>query len=304
MAGMPWTTLIAPHFGVLLMRRSALRIGFLPLVIIMGLGCSVKPLVAATLWGTNWGGQLCCYALDVYEIDITTGEVLPAVRILGSGSRAGVLDFASDPIGDPSVIWSINYTFESGYRLLSFNPHQKLLLSNVQLDNALALNALAIDPTSGDLYGASTKALYRITRDTGAATLIGSTSLRIDGALGFDLAGNLFGVSGVGGINPIHALISVNKSTGETSKVADMDALPADIAASPEDGTMYGLGYGNDPSLDYSLYHIDVTTGVVTDVHPSLFRPSGLAFTSVPEPTTFATTLIAVVLGLIVWLCR
>ena len=47
--------------------------------------------------------------------------------LIGSQSRAltptrGVLDFASDPYRNPSVIWSLHKTEPNGYELLLFGP--------------------------------------------------------------------------------------------------------------------------------------------------------------------------------------
>jgi hypothetical protein len=44
---------------------------------------------------------------------------------------------------------------------------------------------------------------------------------------------------------------------------------------------MYGIGYGP----NYNLYQIDLTTGALVNLGPSVTRPNGLAFAAVPEPT-------------------
>ena len=62
--------------------------------------------------------------------------------------------------------------------------------------------------------------------------------------------------------------------------VSEIDPLPGDIAVRPEDGVMFGLGFGAGPAHDYSLYQINLTTGAVTDIGPSIGRPGGLAFTA------------------------
>jgi hypothetical protein len=67
---------------------------------------------------------------------------------------------------------------------------------------------------------------------------------------------------------------------------------PADIAVHPATGVMYGLGFDNQPSVDYGLYQIDLTTGAIANIGQSLFRPAGLAFTAIPEPTAFTLALL------------
>jgi hypothetical protein len=263
---------------------------FILLIAAIGFHCSVTPVFASSLWGANWGGYLYGYPLDLFQIDRTTGGILSTFRISGSESRAGVLDFASDPIHASSVIWSLHNTMPNGYELLSYDPYAQSVLSRVHLDNSLELQALAIDPTTGVFYSTSTTALYRLNPATGQALLIGATTLAADGALGCDLNGHLFGVRGYG-TGPV-ALLSLNKSTGEATAIAEMAAQPADIAVRPEDDVMYGLGYGNDPNSTYSLYQINPQTAAITDLGPSVFRPAGLAFTNVPEPRTLAFSII------------
>ncbi len=219
-----------------------------------------------------WGAQL-----TIWQIDVDTGGA-SRLAIPGSDSRAGVLDFASDPFRNPSVVWSLHNTNQNGYELLSFNTRQQQLLSNVPLDDSLAIRGLAIDPTTGLFYGTSETALYQIDPATGQTEMIGEASLQVDRALGFDLEGNLFSV-GVAGGKRDWALISINKSTGETTVVSEIDAIPGDIAVRPEDGVMFGLGFGTDPAHDYSLYQINLTNAAVTDIGPSVGRPGGLAFT-------------------------
>jgi hypothetical protein len=243
----------------------------------------LQPVSASSLWGANWGGWFNSRPLNLFEIDPSTGDILASLIVSDENSRAGVLDFASDPIGSPSVVWSLHNTMRFGYELVSYNPYNQLVLSRVQLDEALELQSLAIDPTSGVFYSTSKSALYRL--DTsGQATLIGATINPADGALGCDLNGNLYGVKGIGN-GPI-ALHSINKTTGEATPITSITALPGDIAVRPEDGVLYGLGYKTFAGGDYSLYTINRETGAITDLGASVIRPSGLAFTRIPEPTT------------------
>ena len=151
-------------------------------------------------------------------------------------------------------------------------------------DLATGMNTLAIDPTTGEFYGASLTNLYRISPDTGATTIVGSTGQNVGNALGFDLAGNLFGVANE------NQLLSIDKATGATTLVATLAAqFIEDIAVKPETGVMYGIGYGP----EYNLYQIDTTNGSLTKIGASLSRPTGLAFADVPEPVSVIYAFIA-----------
>lgn len=144
---------------------------------------------------------------------------------------------------------------------------------------------LAIDPTSGEFFGTSDAALYRIAPGTGATTLVGTTSLPVGRGLGFDLRGNLYGIAN------LNQLVAIDKLTGDTSLRATLDVIRMeDIAARPEDGVMYGIGYGP----DYSLYQIDVDTGDLVKLGDSLARPSGLSFAAIPEPSTLVLVIAAI----------
>ena len=173
------------------------------------------------------------------------------------------------------------------------DPYRQQTLSIVSLDDSLGIRGLAIDPTTGLMYGTSETALYQINPAGGEAVMVGTTSERVDWALGFDLQGNLFGVG-----RSERRLFSVDKSSGATMSIGEMEALPADIAAQPEDGEMYGLGFIGTPGYEYGLYKIDLSTAAISHVGQSLFRPGGMAFTKVPEPTSILLSSLFIVGGL------
>lgn len=252
--------------------------------------CSISTLFASTPWGAGVGGAPGG-VLRVQQINIATGETAPSILIAGNGSRAGVLDLASDPIGEPELVWSLNYTRDFGSELLAFNPHLRQMLSSVPLDTSLDLQGLAIDPTTGQFYAASPTTLFQINPVTGGATQIGQTTYDVGKAIGFDLAGNLYGT---GVVDMQHVLISINKVSAVAEVVGLTAARLEDIATRPENGLMYGLGYGGDPAA-YTLYQIDLTTGSLKDIGLSLGRPGGLAFTGIPEPTTFTLLTLAII---------
>lgn len=248
-----------------------------------------EPLSASSTWGATWGGYLGSHPLSIWGIDSDSGSVSERMRIPGANSRTGVLDFASDPFRNPSIVWSLHQTEQNGYELISFSPYQQLVLSNVSLDASLELSGLAIDPTTGVMYGTSKTALYSIQPSDGEAVIVGLTNHEVAWALGFDVEGSLFGV----GVSE-RRLISIDKASGATTSVGEMDAWPADIAMRPEDGLMYGLGHSGIAAYTYGLYTIDIDTAALSHVGPSLGRPAGLAFTNIPEPNTLTLSLLAI----------
>ncbi|HEX5471035.1 MAG TPA: hypothetical protein VFW73_04070 [Lacipirellulaceae bacterium] len=271
------------------MGRSIGRILFAVNVAVAVLGLTPGSARASSLWGADWGGYLG-YPTEYFEIDPPTGGLLSVNTIPNSNPGAGILDFASDPTRAPAVVWSLHNTLNYGYELMAFNPYEQRVLSRTHLNESLALQTLAIDPTTGVFYSTSATSLYTLDPVSGAAVLVGATVVPADGALGCDLEGNLFGVEEYGN-DPV-ALLRLNKSTGEATAIAAMAAQPADIAVRPEDDVLYGLGFSDDPGSTYSLYKIDRNTAAITNIGPSVFRPAGLAFTNVPEPAAIALTLL------------
>jgi hypothetical protein len=242
--------------------------------------CWATPLFASQLWGVTVGNST---SINLHPIESATGVVLATKSIGANLTFANVDDLASDPARQPSVVWAIRSSI-AGNELIAVNPFQGQLLSLTVLNAPTPILSIAIDPTDGAFYGASSNFLYRIAPETGAATLVGATAMPVHKALGFDLQGNLFGVSHE------NILVNVNKATAATAAVATFSLYRMeDIAVRPEDGVMFGLGYA-----PYSLYQMDKGTAQVVEVGPSLGRPGGLAFTAVPEPAAAALCLLAV----------
>lgn len=224
---------------------------------------------ASTLDPILWGS-----AGRLTPLDIATGAVGPSVTFNGSTSFSAT-DLAGDAVTQASVLWAVTFNGQ----LTAHSPLTGKILSTKAIVSPETISTLAIDPTTGFFYGTSGTSLYRLVPDTGVATLIGATTLLVDKGLGFDNLGNLYGV---GNQNKLSA---INKTTGAASLIAALSLnRMEDIAAHPQTGVMYGLGYGF--SLDsYSLYQINLADGALTRLGPSAIRPSGLAFTAVPEPT-------------------
>ncbi len=240
------------------------------------------PLSASQLWSVVAGNS---GSVDLYPVDQSTGGV-GAVSKSGDGLiRTAVRDLAAEPISQGGLVWAVRFG-GGGNELLSVNPAKHQLVSMVNINLVNTVETLAIDPIDGGFYATTASALYRLNPNTGVATLVGNTTVQVEKGLGFDVQGNLYGVGN--GNN----LVAIDKSNGATS-VIDTLALSRmeDIAVRPEDGAMYGIGYGP----DYNLYKIDLADGSLTTVGPSLGRPSGLAFAAVPEPNSIAMSAILAV---------
>ncbi len=235
------------------------------------------PLASASaLWG-NLGTPL-------FPINVETGAAGSALKITGAPST-GFSDLAGDPQSQGALVWGVS-GFGTNNLLAAVNPSTMAVQSLVTITSPEQMRSLAIDPSNGDFYAASTTSLYRLFPDTGMATLVGTTLLPVDKALGFDSSGNLYGIANE------NQLVAVTKTTGQTSLVGTLAVYRMeDIAVRPETGVMYGIGYGP----NYSLYQINLTNGALVNLGPSVVRPSGLAFAAVPEPATLTVSVLALV---------
>jgi len=216
------------------------------------------------LWGST--GRLT-------PLNIATGALGPSVTFDGS-TLFSATDLAGDAATQASVLWAVTFNGQ----LTACSPLTGKVLSTKAIVSPETISTLAIDPTTGFFYGASLNNLYRIVPETGVATLVGATTQPVNKGLGFDTLGNLYGVGNE------NRLSAVNKTTGAASLIATLALYRVeDIAVHPQTGVMYGLGYGFSPD-SYSLYQINLADGALTRLGPSVIRPSGLAFTAVPEP--------------------
>jgi hypothetical protein len=253
--------------------------------VVLVLACSIP---SATLWGSQaWGTQsISSPGVIVYPVDASRGDVGEITRVSTGLPSFGMFDLAAHAAIHGRSVWVVRGSGDEN-DLVAVDPYRQDLLSRVTLNAPEPIVTLAIDPTTGEFYGTSDTALYRISSETGATTLVGATSLAVDEGLGFDRQGNLYGIANE------NQLVEINKTDAGTSLRATLDVFRMDdIAARPEDGLMYGVGYG--PS--YSLYQIDLSTGDLVNLGDSLLRPSGLAFSAVPEPSTVSLGLAALVL--------
>jgi hypothetical protein len=157
---------------------------------------------------------------------------------------------------------------------------------------------LAFNPTDGMLYGVQNGAgagvqrqIFHINPSTGAATVIGNTGSTGDlSALAFSPNGTLFTIDTSGTGNSL--LQTINPATGLITNTIAMNVNLGSAAAltfSPINGTAY-VADGGDASATDMLYSLDTLTGTLTPIGSTGLATglSGLAFVSVPEPSSFA----------------
>ncbi len=186
-------------------------------------GTVVGPTGLTTVGGLAFGADGTLYGLDALADRIFTIDV-------GTG--------LATPIGPPLAVAT---TFSTG---------------------------LANDPTTDELYGvavagSSSSLLVRFDKSTGAATIVGDTGATSIVGLGFDLAGQLWGIDGAGGLEH---LLRIDSATGATTVVG-----PQGLAAFPQigacevgpSGTLWAL-----PAVGggFDLLRIDVQTGAPTSL--------------------------------------
>jgi hypothetical protein len=238
----------------------------------------VGAMVSAAEGSQLWGGRSQPFRID------------PATGAVGAGSTynpGGIADTASDTARWPTLIWGVNGSTSPNV-LSAFDPVKGTLAYSVNLALPASndpIRGLAIDPVTGDFYGASSLALFKLDPWTGARTLVGATPMRIDDALGFDAAGVLYGVT------TNEELVTVDKGTATLTKVGNL-AINAvfDLATRPEDGVMHAPAYSN--TAGYLLTTIDTSNAALQVKGPSYTRPQYLAFTGVPESGSMALLMV------------
>lgn len=136
--------------------------------------------------------------------------------------------------------------------------------------------------SSGTLFGSGLTSLFTVNLGTGAATTVGSTGFNSSGDLAFDSSGNLY-MSATGGANG-DLLISVDDATGVGTSIGEI-GYSAVYGLNYLGGTLYGF------TLDGRTLSIDTSTGTGTQIATNALRTNGAdgaGGVTVPEPTTLA----------------
>jgi len=220
----------------------------------------------------------------LYTIDATTGAILTTVGSLvdSAGNNYGMAGMKYNSLN------GILYGVTSGVSptnpsyLITINPATALVTPIGP--NGAVLTDIAIDPTTGIMYGVSgfNQKFYTVNLATGAATQIGSTGIGFQngGGLACTSAGVLYGVNNF-------STYTYSKTTGKATFIG-LNLLADLIRAADFDsrGTFYGLegGGGIDNNHLRFLVTINLTTGLGTLVGAiSINDLDGLAFIPAPR---------------------
>ncbi len=208
--------------------------------------------------------------IGLHSIDQAIGE---PTRIMDL--PFDVTDLASNGQSGNAFVWSVS-AFSN--QLAKIRPATEEVVSIVALNGSI--DAIAIDPTDSTFFGVGGTQLFEISPATGELTVIGDLSLPVSiNSLTFGLDGTLFGLGS-------SSLYSINTSDASVSVINDSLSVSSSlggIAVHPSDGTMFMVSLGID---GYKLFTVDISDGFLTPIGDTLTRPTGLAFATIPEPTT------------------
>lgn len=130
---------------------------------IAALACSIMPApsaVASTLWASPGLG------IWLREVDVATGALGPDAA---PSPNAFFADLAAARHLHGGLVWGVSTDNSGVNRLHALNPKGAQIVSSVTIvaSGQQRISALAIDPVTGEFYGASSTSLYRIAPATG-----------------------------------------------------------------------------------------------------------------------------------------
>lgn len=235
------------------------------------------------------------FLTDLFAINQATG----VVGTVGATGLSELGDLTSDTRPGSPRLWAVRI---ASNELVQLDPASGAALSVVPLNSPNNMVSIAFDPVSGRLFGntsvsfgAPFDALYEIDPVTGVTALVGGISFSDVFALGFDQAGQLFGVS-----DGANQFIAIDTTTGAGSLVASLAVgFSFDIASRPSDNVMFLAD-----SQTYSLYTVDTGSGALSLVggYGQNVNVAGLAFLNpVPEASTVVAGLGLAGIALGVW---
>ena len=232
----------------------------------------VSPVLAQNLFYTTSGFGAKLFAIDVSGSKITT---------TGGGSTGGgnCLSLALSPSG---TLYSMCGPLfgPPGQQLATIDPKTGAATLFGGYVSDLAVMAIAFAPNGilyaiGDCHPVSSEctpagaanynSLYKVDKDTGVFTRIGSTgALQFFMDLAFDRHGNLFGVTTTLSPSYVPAILyRINTSTGKATKIVDLVGNSQIMGlAFGRDGELYATDFGMNPGL----YEIDIKTGFETAI--------------------------------------
>ena len=153
--------------------------------------------------------------------------------------------------------------------LYTINPADGTKIATIGLIG-FAVTGLAVDPTTGQMYGSTTSfddaltSLIKIDKTTGEGSLIGEILPGCDRGINdltFTTDGQLWGWTRF--CDPDHVLVKIDKATGEGTTVGTglASSFGNGLSADPDDNTLWLTPDGDDG--DYGT--VDKTTGAFTN---------------------------------------
>lgn len=245
-----------------------------------GLGASA--VQAAPLYGADYGN-----AGNLYGIDTGRGS---ASVIANIGTNIG--DLTSDTRAGSATVWGVDLVANT---LVTFDPATGSATGSLSILDA-EITSIAFDVTTGTLFGNDTLTygrssnLYTIDPVTGGTSLVGSIGYSSVFGLGFDQAGNLFGID-----DSSKDFLQIDTLTAASTLITTGLFNGAfDLASDPDTGIMYVS-----EAFAHKLHTIDLSTGATTYVGPygNGSNIAGLAFGVAAVPVPAALPLMVLGLG-------
>jgi len=248
---------------------------------------------------------------ELYIINPATGGMLADIGPLNDslGANYPITGLAFSPISG-MLYGSTGNAGATDARLVTINPATGLV-TPIGLFNAGPVNSGGTPTTmadiafdlSGNLYGVASIGgpnLYSINLLTGQATLVGANGVSTSttgGGLAISAGGVFYGTPTASRFG------TYNSGTGAYVNIAN-PAKPAGggygALSFDQSGVLFGLNVGSGSPAPTHLVIIDPVTGAVTDIGASLNSLDAIAFSPVPEPTSFALVALAGATGLLV----
>jgi hypothetical protein len=285
------------------MKRALVRAGIGAALLILSNSASLAGTLVA---GIGFGSPVNRGRVITVNEASAVGTLLPGA---GAGPAAGLNGLAFDASGvlygteignpifaDPTV---------DAPMLVKLDPATGVLLSSVPITfggNPLEVLDLAVQPGTGLIYGTSFTStipgtsIYTIDKTSGAATLVGATSV-IGVTLAFAPDATLYMSSATfsdTGIQTGSFLSTVDPLSGAIISSVDIGVLPSGnfvhiggLAVRPTDGVLFAAGREATVSQRGDIYTLS-TTGTATRIGSTGVGEVGdLAFSPIPEPATF-----------------
>jgi hypothetical protein len=187
--------------------------------------------------------------------------------------------------------------------LVIINPLTGLVTPIGSFNISRTMADLTFDSATGTLYGANAvnSNLYTINITTGEATLIGLANVSNVAGVGVAINsdGNIYGTPN----GSTRDLVIYNPFTGAASSVFTLTGAPyaagaINALAFDSSGVLYGLNVNlADPNRATHLVTIDLTSGAITDLGPTVSRLDAIAFGPIPEPSVFGLIVLAAAMG-------